>query len=74
MPVSFLMPEAYNFIRKETLAQVFSCEFLRNFYETFFHRTSPVATSVEIEITKMPGFVNENLLEKRLLPLDCFRN
>ena len=34
-------PEACNFIKKETLAQVFSCEFYKNFKNTFFHRTPP---------------------------------
>ena len=27
--------EAYNFIKKETLAQVFSCEFSKNFINSF---------------------------------------
>ena len=30
---------ARNFIKKETLAQVFSCEFCNIFKNTFFHRT-----------------------------------
>ena len=30
------MPEACNFIKKETLAQVFSCEFWEIFKNTFF--------------------------------------
>ena len=33
------------FINKETLAQVFSCEFCQIFKNTFFHRTPPVAVS-----------------------------
>ena len=33
--VSFLI-KAYNFIKKETLAQVFSCEFCEIFKNTFF--------------------------------------
>ena len=36
---------ACNFIKKETLAQVFSCEFRENFKNTFFNRTPPVAAS-----------------------------
>ena len=32
-------PEACNLIKKEALAQIFSCEFLRNFQEQIFHRT-----------------------------------
>ena len=38
-------PEACNFIQKETLAQVFSCEFCEISQNTFFHRTPLVATS-----------------------------
>ena len=36
---------AWNFIKKETLAQVFSCEFCETFNSTFFHRRPPVAPS-----------------------------
>ena len=35
--------QAYNFIKKETLAQVFSCEFWEIFKKTFFHITPLVA-------------------------------
>ena len=34
------------FIIKETLAQVFSCEFCEISKNTFFHRTPPVVASV----------------------------
>ena len=34
---------------KETLAQVFSCEFCEISKNTFFYRTAPVATSVNIK-------------------------
>ena len=34
-----------NFIKKETLAQVLSCEFCEIFRNTFFYRTPPVAAS-----------------------------
>ena len=46
--VSFLIIkfQACNFIKKETLAQAFSCEFCEIFKGTFFYRTPPVATSV----------------------------
>ena len=37
--------EACNFIKKQTLAQVFFCEFCENFKNTFFYRTPPVAAS-----------------------------
>ena len=36
---------ACNFIKKETLAQVFSCEFCEISKNTFFYRTPPVALS-----------------------------
>ena len=36
---------ACNFIKKETLAQVFSCEFCETLKNTFFHRTPLVAAS-----------------------------
>ena len=39
------VPEACNFIKKETLAQVFSSELYEISKNTFFYRTSPVATS-----------------------------
>ena len=35
-----------NFIKKETLAQAFSCEFCEIFKNTFFYRTPLVAASV----------------------------
>ena len=35
----------FNFTKKETLAQVFSCEFCKNFKNTFSYRTLPVAAS-----------------------------
>ena len=38
-------PQAYNFIKKEALAQVFPCEFCETFKNTFFYRTPPVAAS-----------------------------
>ena len=46
--VSFLIKlqaEACNFIKKETLAEVFSCEFCAIYENTFFYRTPPVAAS-----------------------------
>ena len=44
--VSFLITlQACNLINKETLAQVFSCEFCEIFKNTFFYRTPLVAAS-----------------------------
>ena len=40
-----LRPEACNFLKKETPAQVFSYEFCEIFKNTFFYRTPPVAAS-----------------------------
>ena len=36
---------AYNFIKKDTLTQVFSCEFCEIFKNTFSYGTPPVAAS-----------------------------
>ena len=47
--VSFLIKlqtSACNFIKKETLVQVFYCEFYKISQNNFSHRTPPVATSV----------------------------
>ena len=38
--------EACKFIKKETLVQVFSCEFCEISNNTFYYRTPPVAASV----------------------------
>ena len=42
----FSEAEACNFIKKETLAQMFSCEFCEIAKNTFSYRTPPVAASV----------------------------
>ena len=44
--------QARNFIKKETLAQVFSCEFCEISKNTFFHRTLLMAAFVIYEHTK----------------------
>ena len=38
-------PQIYNFIKKETLAQVFSCEFCKISKNTFSYGTLPMAAS-----------------------------
>ena len=43
---------ACNFIKKETLVQVFFCEFCEIFYNTFSYRTPPVAASLAIECSE----------------------
>ena len=40
------MAEACNFIKKETQAQVFSCEFCEISKNTFSYRATPVAASM----------------------------
>ena len=42
-----------NFIKKESLAQVFSCEFCKISKNTFFYRTPQVAASIIIVFKKM---------------------
>ena len=41
-----LQAKACNFIKKETLAQVFSCKFREISKNTFFHKTPLVAASM----------------------------
>ena len=45
----------YNFIKIETLAQVFSCEFCEIFKNNFFYRLSLVAASAETPICSRSG-------------------
>ena len=58
--VSFLMKlqteEVCNFVKKETLAQVFSCEFFKISKNTFSYRTPSVATSNGYFFLKFPSF------------------
>ena len=47
------MPESlFNFIKKETLAQVFSCEFCEISKNTFSFRTPPVAASIDWNVAR----------------------
>ena len=43
--LGYKVEKAYNFIKKETLAQVFCCEFCEIFKNTFSYRTPLVADS-----------------------------
>ena len=58
MPESATVPQACNFIKKETLAQVFTSEFCEISKNTFLHRTPLVAASeiksktVNLELAK----------------------
>ena len=47
--VAGLRPQACNSIKKDTLAQVFSCEFCEISKDTFSYRTLPVAASACIK-------------------------
>ena len=66
---------ACNFIKKETLAQVFSCEFFEIFKNTFFYRTSPVAASVrktvviKIVVNFPKSVISESKLTSRITSL-----
>ena len=58
--VSFLIQlqdETYNFIKKETLAQVFSSELCDIFEKTFFYSTPPVAASEHCSIALLSTLV-----------------
>ena len=53
-------PGACNFIKKETLAQVFSCEFCKIYKNTFYYRTPLVAASgVLINFAILEPFSNK---------------
>ena len=49
------LASAFNFIKKETLAQMFSCEFCEISRNTFSYRTTPVAAS---DLTKNLGLIH----------------
>ena len=50
-----------NFIKKYTLAHMFSCEFCEISKNSFFHRTPLVAASV-LKITKMAWIVKKTVI------------
>ena len=56
-------PEACNFIKKDTLAQIFSCECCEISKNTFFYRTPLVAAS-ELRIT---GHILRNKQKKKCI-------
>ena len=65
--VSFLIKvqaEAWNFIKTNTLAQVFSCEILKN---TFFHRTPPVAASGPLSSSNLKLVEGASSLKQHIL-------
>ena len=55
-----LRPQACNFIKKEALAQVFSCEFCEIYKKTSYYRTPLVAASdVLINFAILEPFSNK---------------
>ena len=59
-------PETCNFIKKETLAQVFSCEFCEISKNTFLHRTPLVAGSGNWKLVTMQTNKTEVLFWENL--------
>ena len=55
--------QACNFIKKETLAQVFSCEFFEISKSTFLYRTPLVAASVISKFSEMLIFLRKLFLK-----------
>ena len=47
---SLFFNKVFNFIKKETLAQVYSCEFCEISKSTFFYRTPLLAASVSCTV------------------------
>ena len=51
-----LQSQTYNFIKKETPRQVFSCEFYEILWNTFFYRTPLVSASENIKKEKLKRY------------------
>ena len=68
------LSEACNFIKKETLAQVFSCEFCEISKNTFFHRTPPAAASETLLIHESLTRNNRSTCSKVLCGMTALRN
>ena len=55
--INFIADQACNFIKIETLAQVFSCEFCEISKNTFSNITPPVAASAPVkELTEKKNY------------------
>ena len=67
----FFIPKTCNFMKKETLSQVFSYEFCEISKNTFFYRTPPVAASVYIFVSL---FINWKIFHQSNLPLQSGKN
>ena len=66
-----LKSQACNFIKTETLAQVFSSEFCEISKNIFFYRTPPVAASVYIFVSL---FISWKIFHQSNLPLQSGKN
>ena len=55
-----MLESLFNFIKKETPAQVFSCEYCENFKNSFLHRTLPVAAFFDTILYGPRHFQNGN--------------
>ena len=55
---SLLFNKVANYIRKEALAQLFSCEFCEIFKNTFSYRTAVVAAPVFSSVSRHPEILN----------------
>ena len=64
-PLNKAAGATFNFIKKETLAQVFSCEFCEIFKNTFYYRTPPVAASAMTVFKVVNGKSKYSLLKTR---------
>ena len=53
------MPKACKFIKRESLALVFSCEFCEISKNTFFYRTPPVAAPIQSAVSISVFFESE---------------
>ena len=68
---SFLIKLQANFIKKESLAQVFSCKFCKISQNTFFYRTPPVA-ALKFSSEGMLFLVNIQTEEQQLYKTELF--
>ena len=68
--VAGLRPKACNFIKKESLAQVFSCEFCEISKNTFSYRTPPLAASIFFQEPAQFS-TDSNTKSDRIRPLKC---
>ena len=64
--LSKILPQACHFIKKETSAQVFSCEFQQKFFGIYFSRIGPVAVSENDVITIAEHFEDCSMIPTNL--------